>query len=155
MSGMTAAAMITAPTDAPVQFREKDSNGDGIPDYWWVQYGEDPATTTAATEDWDGDGLMDIVYACAGANASMGSIFLLRNCGTKTEPVFENPRTLRCFGKPIFVTNHGPHPWVGDYNGDGKVDVVTCVEWSVYPYYSHAAMEMGKRPTVEVGKIGE
>ncbi|NQT14452.1 MAG: hypothetical protein HQ582_16975, partial [Planctomycetes bacterium] len=38
------------------------------------------------------------------------------------------------------------HPWVGDADGDGKPDVVTCVEWSVYPFYRHAAIEMSKRP---------
>jgi hypothetical protein len=30
--------------------------------------------------------------------------------------------------------------------GDGKPDIVACVEWSVYPFYSHAALMMKKRP---------
>ena len=101
--------------------------------------------------DWDGDGLVDIIYSCAGQAPSKGSIYLLRNCGTKSEPIFEPPVTLCCFGKPIHVTSHGPHPWVGDLSGDGKPDILTCVEWSVYPYYSHAAIMMDKRPDCEVG----
>ena len=95
--------------------------------------------------DWDGDGRMDLIYGCAGS-ASKSSIYLLRNAGTAGEPVFEPPRTMCCFGDPIKVTNHGPHPWVGDLDGDGKPDVLTCVEWSVYPFYRHAAVEMKARP---------
>lgn len=54
--------------------------------------------------DWDGDGLMDIMYSLAGSQGGTqdgGSIYLLRNCGTKSIPKFENPATMRCFGKPI------------------------------------------------------
>ncbi|MBN1342170.1 MAG: VCBS repeat-containing protein [Phycisphaerae bacterium] len=103
--------------------------------------------------DWDGDGLVDVVYSCAGTEASKGSVYLLRNCGTKTDPKFENPVTLCCFGVPIKVTAHGPQPAVADMDGDGKPDVLTCVEWSVYPFYSHAAIEMKQRPTFELGEV--
>ena len=103
--------------------------------------------------DWDGDGLIDIVYSCAGSDAAEGSLFLFRNCGTRTEPVFEPPIPIRCFGEPIFVTSHGPHPWVGDYTGDGTPDIVTCVEWSVYPFYRHAALVMSERPQVRLGQL--
>ncbi|NQT16007.1 MAG: VCBS repeat-containing protein, partial [Planctomycetes bacterium] len=72
--------------------------------------------------DWDGDGRQDLVYSCAGS-VGTSSIYLLRNAGTTDEPAFEPPRTLSCFGEPIKVTNHGPHPWVGDADGDGKPDV--------------------------------
>jgi hypothetical protein len=96
--------------------------------------------------DWDGDGLMDLIYSCAGTDAEKGSIYLLRNVGTKAEPVFEKPRVMRCFGEPIKVTDHGPMAWAGDLDGDGLPDLLACTEWSVYPFYSHAALEMEKRP---------
>ncbi|WP_372933860.1 FG-GAP repeat domain-containing protein [Mariniphaga sediminis] len=96
--------------------------------------------------DWDADGLTDLIYACAGS-ADSSSIYLLKNIGTKESPLFAAPRTFCCFGDPIKVTYHGPHPWVGDLDGDGKPDVLTCVEWSVYPFFSHNAIEMESRPT--------
>jgi len=34
-----------------------DTNGDGIPDWWYIQYGLEPAGPTAADENWDGTGL--------------------------------------------------------------------------------------------------
>jgi len=102
-------------------------------------------TESFKATDWDMDGLIDLIYACAGSSGN-SSIYLLRNIGTKSSPVFEAPRTFACFGEPIKVTNHGPHPWVGDMDGDGKPDVLTCVEWSVYPFFSHNAIEMKSRP---------
>lgn len=99
--------------------------------------------------DWDADGLQDLIYSLAGAHGGTmdgGSIYLLRNVGTKTAPVFAAPTTMSCFGEPIRITNHGPHPWPGDFDGDGKPDLIACVEWSVYPYYSYAALRMKQRP---------
>lgn len=103
--------------------------------------------------DWDGDGLLDIVYSCAGTEPAKGSIYLLRNAGSKETPVFEPPRTFTCFGDPIKVTAHGPMAWAGDTDGDGKPDLLTCVEWSVYPFYAHAALAMDARPEYEVGEV--
>ena len=105
--------------------------------------------------DWDRDGLQDLVYACAGAAGGIqdnGSIYLLRNCGTKQAPKFELPRTFCCYGEPIQLTAHGPHPWVGDFDGDGLPDLVACVEWSVYPVYRHAALEMAQQPMFRFSK---
>ena len=101
--------------------------------------------------DWDGDGLLDIVYSYAGWLRD-GSLFLLRNRGTKTAPVFARPEPLHCFGEPIYVTRHAPHPWVGDMDGDSKPDVLCYVEWSVYPFFSHVALTMKQRPTYVLGK---
>ena len=111
----------------------------------------DTWTESFRAVDWDRDGLLDLVYSTGGSHHGTlegGSIYLLRNVGTPTSPLFDAPRTMKCYGRPIRITNHGPHPWIGDYNGDGLPDVIGCVEWSVYPYYSHAALEMDKPPTV-------
>lgn len=103
--------------------------------------------------DWDGDELLDIVYSCAGTESAKGSMYLLKNVGSKTAPLFDSPRTFKSYGWPIKVTNHGPHPWVGDLDADGKPDLLTCVEMSVYPFFTHAALEMDEHPSFEVGPI--
>jgi hypothetical protein len=106
--------------------------------------------------DWDDDGLMDMIYSFSGSQGGIqdnGSIYLLRNCGTKAAPKFENPTTMRCYGEPIRITAHGPHPWPGDFDGDGNPDLLACVEWSVYPFYGHAALTMNQRPQFTLGRL--
>ena len=99
--------------------------------------------------DWDGNGLIDLIYNLAGS----GEIYLLRNVGTKQAPLFAEPRQMACYGEPIAFTLHGPNAWPGDYNGDGKPDLLGCVEWSVYPFYAHAALEMAEHPRYEIGDV--
>jgi len=151
-----------------VQYRDTDNTlrlrrdrtlklADGRPiDDRIVQRGKQ-LTESLRAIDWDGDKLVDLIYAVAGSHHGTrdgGSIYLLRNVGTTQEPRFANPQTMRCFGEPIKITEHGPHPWPGDFDGDGKPDLLACVEWSVYPYYSHAALMMNQRPkyTLELVK---
>ncbi|MEW6751343.1 MAG: VCBS repeat-containing protein [Candidatus Latescibacterota bacterium] len=99
--------------------------------------------------DWDGDGRIDLVYSLAGT----GEIYLLRNVGTSQEPVFAVPRRLCCYGQPLSFTVHGPCAWAADLNGDGKPDLLGCVEWSVYPFFAHAALEMPAHPAYRIGPV--
>ena len=99
--------------------------------------------------DWDGDGLIDLVYNLAGT----GKIYLLRNVGSADAPVFDLPREFRCYGEEIAFTVHGPNAWPGDLNGDGKPDLLGCVEWSVYPFFCHAALEMERHPAYTIGPV--
>ena len=99
--------------------------------------------------DWDGDGLIDLIYNLAGT----GEIYLLRNVGTREAPLFAEPRQMACYGEPIAFTIHGPNAWPGDFNGDGKPDLLGCVEWSVYPFYAHAALEMAEHPRCKIGDV--
>ncbi|MFH1569401.1 MAG: VCBS repeat-containing protein [Gemmatimonadota bacterium] len=99
--------------------------------------------------DWDGDGRLDLLYNTAGT----GHIYLLRNVGSSQQPVFAPPRQLKCYGQPIAFTIHGPNAWPGDWDGDGHPDLLGCVEWSVYPFYAHAALEMDAHPAYEVGDL--
>jgi hypothetical protein len=106
--------------------------------------------------DWDADGRMDLIYSVSSGDPTTldgGSIYVLRNCGTKAEPVFEPPVAMRCYGEPIRITNHGPVPWLGDFDGDGKPDLIAVVEWSVYPFYRYAALMMKSRPKIELGHV--
>ena len=96
---------------------------------------------------WDGNGKIDLVYNLAGT----GEIYLLRNVGVEDGlPVFAPPRQFCCYGRPIAFTVHGPNCWPGDVNGDGHPDLMGCTEWSVYPIYSHAALEMASHPTYTI-----
>lgn len=40
-----------------------------------------------------------------------------------------------------------------DLTGDGRPDLVACVEWSVYPVYRHAALMKKRRPKYQVGQL--
>ena len=40
-----------------------------------------------------------------------------------------------------------------DWDGDGKPDLLGCVEWSVYPFFAHAALEMERHPEYDVGPL--
>mgnify|MGYP001286976086 CR=1 FL=1 len=98
--------------------------------------------------DWDGNGLTDLVYSLA----ATGKIYLLRNVGTGEEPLFDVPREFKYYGEEMGFTIHGPNAWAGDFNGDGKPDLLGCVEWSVYPFFAHAALEMDTHPEYLIGK---
>lgn len=99
--------------------------------------------------DWDGDGLTDMVYS----NAGSGHVYLLLNIGTVEKPVFAAPRELKYYGTSMEFTIHGPNVWPADWNDDGKPDILGCVEWSVYPFFAHAALQMEEHPAYSVGAL--
>ena len=78
------------------------------------------------------------------------TFYLLRNVGSPQEPVFTAPRQFKCYGTPIACTIHGPSAWAGDLNGDSKPDLLACVEWSVYPFFAHAALETDRHPQYRI-----
>ncbi|GEM_PF-5085962 len=49
--------MITPVDPSPVMYSQQDTNGDGIPDWWYQLFGWDPSGPSIAYQDLDGDGL--------------------------------------------------------------------------------------------------
>ncbi|HTI50061.1 MAG TPA: VCBS repeat-containing protein, partial [Planctomycetaceae bacterium] len=84
--------------------------------------------------DWNGDGLLDLL---CGTRTNV--IVWWKNVGTKTVPAWEhvgflqaNEKRLEVPQSPvaedangIFKVDYYNQPWIGDFNGDGHVDVVT------------------------------
>ena len=103
-----------------------------------------------AAVDWDGDGDWDLVLTRS-TNQNTDIMYLARNVGTNAEPAFE-VTPLRCFGEKQYITRHGPKIAVADMDGDHMPDILASVEWSVYPFYSHAALMMSSRPSFELGR---
>ena len=93
--------------------------------------------------DWNGDGLRDILI---GQSDGGHIIVMYKNVGTKAEPKF---------GKPVPVELPGtkmsrPSPYVFDWDGDGKVDLLFGTERAEIYFYRNVGTN--KEPKLEKGK---
>ena len=84
--------------------------------------------------DWNGDGLLDLL-----SGTQTNVIVWWQNVGTKTKPSWKHIGFVQADGKRlavpqspvaedangIFKVDYYNQPWVGDWNGDGHVDIVT------------------------------
>jgi hypothetical protein len=69
--------------------------------------------------DFDGDGLLDLVVGDIS-----GNVWLIRNEGTPMKYAFGKPRKLEAAGQPIQVPHGDAGPFVADWDGDGKLDLI-------------------------------
>ncbi|MED5446765.1 MAG: hypothetical protein VYA62_00960, partial [Planctomycetota bacterium] len=103
--------------------------------------------------DWDRDGLLDLVIN-HGATLDTAPA-LVRNIGTRTEPRFDFPRRLKCFGEELSgIAKHGPYYGVGDLDGDGRSDLLACPEMGTYHFFRRTALDMPRRPRFVIGPGG-
>ncbi|HRK32419.1 MAG TPA: VCBS repeat-containing protein, partial [Tepidisphaeraceae bacterium] len=70
-------------------------------------------------DDWNGDGLIDIIHG-----EEYGTLFLIPNSGSLTEPKFVHRELLRdASGAPIDVGTHAA-PFITDFDNDGVKDLL-------------------------------
>ncbi|HAS82158.1 MAG TPA: hypothetical protein DCS43_05655, partial [Verrucomicrobia bacterium] len=81
-------AMTNAPVDAPVRYAEMDSNGDGIADWWYLQYGYDPTGVSIADLDWDSDGLSNYWEYRLGSNPN--AAYSLDPAGVRSDADYDS-----------------------------------------------------------------
>jgi len=98
--------------------------------------------------DWNRDALNDLVV-----NVEYGKLDLLLNRGTKENPLFPDSRRLKCFGEETTICRHGPNLWAGNMDADDYPDILVYMECATFPFYSHAALEMEKRPEFALGAL--
>lgn len=92
--------------------------------------------------DWDGDGLMDILVGHS------STIILYRNTGTQSAPRFQAPVPIQTPEGKFPVR---PSPFVIDWDGDGKKDLlVGCEKPQVY---FHRNVGTAKKPKLARGKL--
>ena len=102
--------------------------------------------------DWDGDGLLDLIVNHGETMDSAPAV--LRNNGTRTEPRFDYPVRLACYGEELSgIAKHGPYYGIGDMDGDGKSDLVATTEVGTYVFFRRTAIDMEEPPATEFGEI--
>ncbi len=75
--------------------------------------------SAVAMADWFGSGKLDLFVGTAD-----GSVYLLRNEGTREKPVFRRSERLKADGRTISADGGVAGPFVADWDGDGKLDLV-------------------------------
>jgi hypothetical protein len=139
--------MILVAGDA--KFEETDKGhvivyeGERIPIPPDKQGGITGTASTVHAVDWDGDGLIDLLIGDIG-----GSVYLLRNEGTRQKYAFAKEQPLLAGGKPLQVQGDAG-PFACDWDGDGKLDLlVGAGDGSVWFYRN---IGTSKKPELAAG----
>src|SRR5262249_27212523 len=69
--------------------------------------------------DWNGDGAIDLIVGDI-----RGGVYLIPNEGTRTSYAFGKEKPLMAGGEPIRVEGGDAGPFVADWDGDGKPDLL-------------------------------
>jgi hypothetical protein len=114
-----------------------DADGDPlrVGAYWdygekkWRMVGDHGISATPV--DWDEDGDLDLLLG-----TQDGTIYLSRNVGTKKKPSFQKVgKPLAADGRVLDVDSGHSMPVVADWDGDGKLDLITgSASGAVYWY---------------------
>lgn len=117
LPGMWLVACIVAVAAAPPELRSGDrvATGGGF---------LSPGTQLIpCAADWNGDGLADLLCGCQPAF----KVAVYLNSGTAEEPAYSTSSYVQAGGADIYLPSSGcgsPAPWVGDYDHDGRVDLL-------------------------------
>jgi hypothetical protein len=77
------------------------------------------APSAVAMADWFGRGKLDLFIGTGD-----GSVFLVPNEGTRQKPRFTHAERLKAAGKYITADEGMAGPFIADWDGDGKLDLV-------------------------------
>lgn len=94
--------------------------------------------------DWDGDGLRDLLVGQSGPNDR--DLLFYKNIGTQSDPKLARPEPLELPGPKMTR----PSPYVIDWDGDGKQDVLFGTERPPLYFFRNAGTK--QNPKLEKGK---
>ena len=92
--------------------------------------------------DWDGDGLKDLLVG------HENSVIIYKNEGTQSAPRFKAPARIRIPGRNF---PNRPSPYVVDWDGDGKKDLLVGTEVSKVYFYRNTGTN--RKPKLARGKV--